>query len=126
MRRFLFIVAILAATSTAVLAGESPHYIVWGAGNDSCAKFLLERGSKSAQYHAEMNWIAGSISRANVEWRAALAPRGIDKDILKGLDTSTLESWLSDYCQKNPAKNLSLAALALEKALYEHLALPKE
>ena len=104
--------------SEAALAGD---YIVWGVGNDSCGTFVEERAKNSVRFGTQINWIAGSLSRGNGEFSATIARRGIEADILKNLDHRTLETWLANYCQKNPLKNLSSAAVALESALFDRL-----
>jgi hypothetical protein len=105
--------------SEAALAGD---YILWGAGNDSCATFVQERARASMRFRTEISWIAGSVSRANAEWSGTMARRGFKTDILSNLEHEALEAWLANYCQKNPLKNLSGAAFALESALYDRLA----
>jgi hypothetical protein len=96
----------------------SGDYIVWGAGNDSCATFVQERARGSARFNGEINWIAGSVTRANGEWSGTLALKGIKSDLLKGLDHLALDAWLANYCKEHPLSNLNSAALALEKHLY--------
>jgi hypothetical protein len=107
------------AFESVALAGD---FIVWGAGNDSCGTFVQERATSSVRFRTEINWIAGSLSRANGEFSATMARKGIrGADILSNLDHGALEMWLVGYCEKNPLKNLSSAALALETTLYDRL-----
>jgi hypothetical protein len=100
---------------------ENGRYILWGAGNDSCATFVQERAQGSARFQTEINWIAGSVSRGNGEWHAMMTRKGIETDILKGSDSVTLEAWLVKYCNEHPLSHLGSAALALEKTLYDRL-----
>jgi len=111
----------------AVLAGDSAmaqggRYVLWGAGNDTCASFVEERLRKSAHFQSQLNWIAGSLSRGNGEWRALMLKKGINSDLLKGKESIALESWLVNYCNANPLNHLGSAALALEKTLIERMA----
>jgi hypothetical protein len=108
----------LAFASETTLAGD---FIVWGAGNDSCGTFVQERARNSVRFSTEINWVAGSVTRGNGEFSATMARKGIEADILKDLDHGALETWLANYCQKNPLKNLSAAAAALEGALFDRL-----
>jgi hypothetical protein len=98
----------LAAACDATLA-ENSRWIIWGAGNDSCGKFVQEQARDSARFGMEISWIAGVVTAENAEWLATLRKRGIksDPEFLKGVDHATLETWLVNHCKAHPLDNLS-------------------
>jgi len=118
--------SLLTATCALVLScgisfAASDRYIVWGAGHDSCGRFVQEQVKKSRRYYAQISWIAGFTSAGSGEWRAVAAKAGFDSDLLKGTDFAALETWLVNYCKANPLENLGRAAVELQKKLLERV-----
>jgi hypothetical protein len=75
----------------------------------------------SVRFQAEINWIAGFVSAGNGEWRIMMLNKGIESDLLKGVDHAALEAWLANYCKTNPSNNLSSASIALQKTLLDRV-----
>jgi hypothetical protein len=73
------------------------------------------------RFQTEINWIAGFVSAGNGEWRVMMLNKGIESDLLKGVDHAALETWLANYCKANPLNNLSSASIALQKTLLDRM-----
>ena len=116
---FSVVLALIAST----LAAQAS--VVWGPGNDNCARLTEESSGDTSRFHMEMSWIAGFISAQNEDFAVNAAEKGInpqlDVDILRGMDNSILETWIVRYCSANPQSDLLRAAAALSKDLFDRL-----
>jgi hypothetical protein len=111
----------------AARSGAEPRHVatVWGAGNDSCSRYLQEYAARpSARFTEELSWLEGSVTALNVDAVVKLSDRfgwekSADFDLLKHADVAGLEAWVRNYCQANPTKNLNDAAAAFMIELAE-------
>lgn len=72
----------------------------------SCASFLRELESKSSQSTAYLAWLAGYVTAYNAQTQKTY-------QILGNSDLFGAELWVKNFCEKNPLKNISLAAAVL-------------
>jgi hypothetical protein len=111
----------------AVRAGADPPHVatVWGAGNDSCSRYLQEYAARpSGRFAEEISWLQGSLTALNIDAVVKMSDRlgweqSGDFDLLKHADVAGLESWVLNYCRANAAKNLNDAAAAFMIELAE-------
>jgi hypothetical protein len=79
-----------------------------GAGLDSCGTWTFERRTPSlAGALQDGQWVLGFLSA--VGFAGALDP-------LRGVDARGVWAWIDNYCQANPLKNLTDAAIAFMSA----------
>jgi hypothetical protein len=114
------VLIVMSVISGSASAGEG-RFVLWGAGNDSCAVFLQEKARATSRYSSQINWIAGYVSAGNGEWSASMAKKGIKSDLLKDSDPVALEAWVVNYCTSHPLEYLGTAAIKLEQALLERV-----
>jgi hypothetical protein len=107
----------IACVIAARASAEPPHLAtVWGAGNDSCSRYLEEYAAgPSGRFTEEISWLEGSVTALNIDAVVKLSDRfgwekSADFDLLKHADVAFLESWVLNYCRANPTKNLNDAA----------------
>jgi hypothetical protein len=116
------IVCVIAARASA-----EPRHVatVWGAGNDSCSRYLQEYAARpSGRFTEEISWLEGSVTALNIDAVVKLSDRfgwenAADFDLLKHADVAGLEAWVLNYCRANPTKNLNDAAAAFMIELAE-------
>jgi len=120
LKSALITMSIMSLSLRSASAGDS-RFILWGAGNDSCAVFMQEKTRATPRYLSQMNWIAGYVSAGNGEWSATMAKKGIKSDLLKDSDPVALEAWVANYCGSHPLEFLGTAAIKLEQTLLERI-----
>lgn len=119
IKKWVFSFGIFSALMSDPALADRRSYVLWGAGNDSCERFVSEQSQRTTRFDSELSWIAGFVSASNGELSDMMAKRNATMDLLKGADASALEKWLVNYCQENPSKNLSSAGNALTQSLLE-------
>jgi hypothetical protein len=99
-------------------ASADPRHVatVWGAGNDSCGRYLEEYAARpNGRFTEEINWLEGSLTALNVDAVVKMSDRfgwerAAEFDLLKHADVAGLEAWVLNYCRANTTKNLNDAA----------------
>jgi hypothetical protein len=77
----------------------------------SCASFLREFEAKSWEQVVSQGWLAGYITAFNYQ-----TPKTYQ--ILGNSDLLGAELWVKNFCEKNPLKNIAVAAGVLMIELY--------
>jgi hypothetical protein len=94
--------AVLAVSAQTAAPGEKPlpgHYTVYGAGTESCGKWLAEKNVLLR--NTTVNWLLGYVTAMGT-W----VP-------LSHTDSDAMAAWVDKYCRENPLKGVSEAAAAL-------------
>jgi hypothetical protein len=117
--------ALIALTSIALgcvlakpVSAEGHVATVWGAGNDTCSRFVQEYTARpNERFSLEMSWLQGSVTALNFEAVVEMSERfGWDRsaefDLLGHADVADLDVWVLNYCQANGSKTLNEAAAA--------------
>jgi hypothetical protein len=115
------------AFMAAARASADPTHVatVWGAGNDSCGRYLEEYAARpNSRFAEEISWLQGSLTALNVDAVLKMSDRfGWEKsaefDLLKHADVAGLEAWVLNYCRANTTKNLNDAAAVFMTELAE-------
>ena len=108
------------ALLVAARASADPAHVatVWGAGNDSCSRYLEEYAARpSGRFAEEISWLEGSLTALNIDAVVKMSERfgwekSADFDLLRHADVAGLEAWVVNYCRANTTKNLNDAAAA--------------
>lgn len=98
-------------------SADPPHVAtVWGAGNDSCGRYLEEYAERpNGRFTEEISWLQGSLTALNVDAVVKMSERfgwerAAEFDLLKHADVAGLDAWVLNYCRANTTKNLNDAA----------------
>lgn len=105
MRRIAIGVALaIAFAAGAGLEARRQAYTAYGAGIESCGKWLEYR--KSDNWYTNGQWVLGWVSAA-----------GYYGSSLRKTDSAAISSWIDNYCAANPLEDLDTASRALVVAL---------
>lgn len=75
----------------------------------SCGNWLQSTKDRTTmEFLATEAWIVGYLSAVAVTTR---------KDVLRGIDTASIDAWMDAYCQANPLDDLSVAMDVLYREL---------
>lgn len=92
----------VALVCLSLLSTSVPAVTVLGGG--SCGQWISDRKSNKMMSATKEFWLLGYIS--------GLAA-ATDKDVLKGMDSNSMEAWIDNYCGNNPLDRFVNAADAL-------------
>lgn len=105
-------------------AAEKQGFWTWGRSNTTCGSYVFaleEHGPRTGREYrgtfygtpSAMNaqWIAGFLSGANYVAHANGRP-----PIKYSGDTDGITLWVKQWCEKNPTRNITAAAIAFIKA----------
>jgi len=91
-------------------------YAIRGEGNFTCPDYVSARQTNNAKLYSSISWVQGFITGVN--YQNAL-PEGSDSFIGQDLASTSLVTWLENYCRSNPQDYLADAAEALIVELKE-------
>ena len=98
MKLRLMLAIAIGIVSTASAADESVNKRGFGAGNDSCGKWISERKTE-ADWLYEGQWILGYVS----------AFAFIKQVTLRQTDPHAIVAWMDSYCENHPLDPLFVA-----------------
>jgi hypothetical protein len=107
-RRILFVIVLallLMAVSPDLNSTERGMFKLYGAGVNSCGKWLSDR--KADRWYDEGQWLLG--------WVSAVGYYGVAN--LRQTDSDAIAAWLDNYCQAHPLDQLDVAADHLVDAI---------
>jgi len=111
MNRILAAIACLAFfASSALAATTDERYVIKGAGNGTCERFVTEREAQSQSYALFGGWLAGYITAYN-----QLTDETFDIAPWQNLDL--LAAFLDNFCRQNPDLAFVSAVGAMISAL---------
>lgn len=100
--------AVSAAVAALMLSSCSTSYLIRGEGGTSCAT-VVERLRAQPEYRGLYEaWLLGYLTHYNYQNQKKLG---------SGFDNATLLSTATQYCEKNPLHDFSIAAEAVIKEL---------
>lgn len=95
------IITVAGLNSGASAADKSGHYMILGAGADSCGEWAKER--RTGDWYADGGWVLGFVSSYNLfVWR--------DQNVAKNIDSEGIAAWVDGYCAAHPLNNISDAS----------------
>ncbi len=105
MNRFAILMGCLLLISNAAAAEASGH------ASPSCGEWVAHREKSDTLALGNAYWLQGYLSGLAM---------GSGKDILAGMENSTVNGWMDKYCQANPLKNVAGGANALAAELIKN------
>jgi hypothetical protein len=85
---------------------------IYGAGNNSCGSWVVERQQKSDLSYIHSSWVLGFFTGAN-----HFLP--LSKIYLKETDSAAMLVWMDKYCAEHPLEPIHQAAMTLVFTLRE-------
>ena len=101
----IFICATLLSASPATLAGDG-NGVVYGAGTESCGKWLSERDKR--EWHWMGQWMLGYISAWSLH---------SNRNMPRKLDSMAFAAFADKYCRENPLADFQDAVNTLAESL---------
>ena len=108
----IFAIAALALSTCSAQALAANPVMIVGNGTRSCAEWMSNRNDPTGVTTIAMEaWIGGFITAFN-SYGA-----GRSGDVLNGMTSDAVWTWMDNYCRVNPRDQLAVAAIAFVKQL---------
>lgn len=110
MKRVLVVAAMGVLLSIGAEAADPRGvYTIYGAGNDTCKDWLVDRDEDSVKAWQREQWVMGYVTAYN-------RFKFDGKDVASGTDMMAVFDWVDDWCRERPEEMLEHAAFAFFEA----------